>query len=234
MILMATHNVNFGSKTIEYQLEYQDRKTLGIKVFPDNSVQVLAPLDTRLNEIESKIKQKATWIFKQQNEFLSYLPKKEERKFISGETHLYLGRQYLLDIAVANKNGVKIQRGKLYISYKPKSNPKTVLDQWYKEKATIYFDKIVEESLLLFSKYNIQKPAVQIKKMQKRWGSCSFEGKIILNLELIKASKGSIEYVVIHELCHLIHHNHTKTFYDLQESIMPDWKKWKEKLERIM
>lgn len=234
MILMAKHIVNFGSKTIEYQLKFQDRKTLGIKVFPDNSVQVLAPLDSGLNEIEAKIKQKANWIFRQQNEFLSYLPKKEERKFISGETHLYLGRQYLLDIKVANKNEIKIQRGKLYISYKPKSNPKTVLDQWYKEKATIYFDKIVEESVLLFSKYNIQKPAVQIKKMQKRWGSCSVTGNIILNLELIKASKGSIEYVVIHELCHLIHHNHTKTFYDLQESIMPDWKKWKEKLEKIM
>lgn len=231
---MAKHIVNFGSKTIEYQLKFQDRKTLGIKVFPDNSVQVLAPLDSGLNEIEAKIKQKANWIFRQQNEFLSYLPKKEERKFISGETHLYLGRQYLLDIKVANKNEIKIQRGKLYISYKPKSNPKTVLDQWYKEKATIYFDKIVEESVLLFSKYNIQKPAVQIKKMQKRWGSCSVTGNIILNLELIKASKGSIEYVVIHELCHLIHHNHTKTFYDLQESIMPDWKKWKEKLEKIM
>lgn len=139
-----------------------------------------------------------------------------------------------MDIAVANKNEVKIQRGKLHLTHKPTVKPEKVLDQWYKEKAIIYFDKIVEESLLLFSRYNIQKPNIQIKKMQKRWGSCSVSGNITLNLELIKASKGSIEYVVIHELCHLIHHNHTKTFYDLQESIMPDWKKWKEKLEKIM
>lgn len=234
MIPMATHNLNFGSKTIEYQLDFQQRKTLGIKVFPDNSVHVLAPFDTEIGIIESKVKQKATWIFKQQREFLSYMPKKTERQFIGGETHLYLGRQYLLDIAITNKNEVKIQRGKLLITHKPTSNPQRVLDLWYKEKATLYFDKIVDESIMLFVKYNIEKPGIQIKKMQKRWGSCSIKGKIILNLELIKAPKGSIEYVVIHELCHLIHHNHTKAFYDLQERIMPDWKKWKTKLEKTL
>ena len=67
--------------------------------------------------------------------------------------------------------------------------------------------------------------------MAKRWGSCTPNGKIILNPELIKAPKGSIEYVIIHELCHLIHHNHTKAFYNLQQRMMPDWKKWKERLE---
>lgn len=67
--------------------------------------------------------------------------------------------------------------------------------------------------------------------MPTRWGSCTPKGKVILNPELIKAPKGIIEYVIIHELCHLIHHNHTKSLYDLQEKIMPDWKKWKERLE---
>ncbi|MNT33408.1 SprT-like family protein [compost metagenome] len=139
-----------------------------------------------------------------------------------------------MDISIANKNEVKIQRGKLLITHKLTSNPQRVLDLWYKEKATLYFDKIVDESLMLFVKYNIEKPGIQIKKMQKRWGSCSIKGKIILNLELIKAPKGSIEYVIIHELCHLIHHNHTKAFYDLQERTMHDWKKWKVKLEKSM
>jgi len=67
--------------------------------------------------------------------------------------------------------------------------------------------------------------------MAKRWGSCTKAGKIILNVELIKAPKGSIEYVIIHELCHLVQHNHTKAFFDLQNIMMPDWKKWKERLE---
>ena len=88
--------------------------------------------------------------------------------------------------------------------------------------------------LPLFKKYEIIKPELHIRSMEKRWGSCTPNGKIILNPELIKAPKGSIEYVIIHELCHLVHHNHTKSFYDLQEFMMPDWKKWKEKLEHSL
>mgnify|MGYP006324426245 CR=1 FL=1 len=99
------------------------------------------------------------------------------------------------------------------------------------EKAIEHFNSVLEEKINLFTKYDIEKPLVEIRSMSKRWGSCTVKGKVILNPELIKAPKGSIEYVMIHELCHLVHHNHTKAFYELQEKIMPDWKKWKTKLE---
>ena len=71
-------------------------------------------------------------------------------------------------------------------------------------------------------------------KLEKRWGSCTPKGKIILNPELIKAPKGCIEYVIIHELCHLIHHDHTQKFIDLQTKEMKDWEKWKMKLEKLL
>ena len=90
---------------------------------------------------------------------------------------------------------------------------------------------MVEEILPKFKKYKIQNPTLNIRPMSKRWGSCTPSGKIILNTELIKAPKGSIEYVIIHELTHLVHRNHTKSFFDLQNRIMPDWKKWKDRLE---
>jgi len=70
--------------------------------------------------------------------------------------------------------------------------------------------------------------------MKLRWGSCSANGNIILNPELIKAPKACIEYVIIHELCHLLHRNHTKAFFALQSRVMPDWEKWKNKLENFM
>jgi predicted metal-dependent hydrolase len=73
-----------------------------------------------------------------------------------------------------------------------------------------------------------------IRKMSKRWGSCTPGGRITLNLELIKAPKGSIEYVIIHELCHLVYHSHTKSFFDLQNHMLPDWKKWKNRLENLL
>jgi predicted metal-dependent hydrolase len=70
--------------------------------------------------------------------------------------------------------------------------------------------------------------------MPTRWGSCTPKGKIILNPELIKAPKGCIEYVIIHELCHLVHHDHTQKFIDLQTKEMQDWEKWKNKLEKLL
>ena len=70
--------------------------------------------------------------------------------------------------------------------------------------------------------------------MEKRWGSCTRNGKITLNPEMIKAPKACIEYVMVHELCHLVHHNHTRDFYDLQSRMFPDWQKWKDKLEKTL
>ncbi len=117
---------------------------------------------------------------------------------------------------------------------KENTSAKKLLTDWYREKAVIHFEDTLKKILPLFARYDISEPELQIRHMPTRWGSCTTKGKVILNPELIKAPKGSIEYVIIHELCHLIHHNHTKAFYELQESIMPDWKKWKERLENTL
>ena len=230
-MIVKTNNIKYGKKEISYELIFQDRKTLGIKVFTEGSVKVYAPSDTSNDKIEEKVKEKARWILKQQNEFLSYHPLTPARKYINGETHLYLGRQYILQSEVGQINQVKAYRGKLVVQHKSNTKVETVVKNWYREKAIEHFNSVLEEKINLFTKYDIEKPLVEIRSMSKRWGSCTVKGKVILNPELIKAPKGSIEYVMIHELCHLVHHNHTKAFYELQEKIMPDWKKWKTKLE---
>ena len=227
----STYVVKYGKKEIYYELIFQERKTLGIKVFPEGFIKVFAPLGTSLRKIEEKIKEKARWILKHQGEFLSYQPLTPARKYINGETHLYLGRQYMLFAEVAKKNEVKVYRGKLLVSHKAYTKVETVLKKWYKEKAKEYFSLVLKEKIFLFLKFAIAEPSLVIREMSKRWGSCTAKGKIILNPELIKAPKGSIEYVIIHELCHLVYYNHTKDFYNLQQRIMPDWVKWKDKLE---
>lgn len=224
-------DLQFGKYNIIYELSYRERKSLGIKVFPDCSVKVVAPLHTSPEKIRLKVLTKAPWIIKQQNEFLSFHPLTPKRKFINGETHLYLGRQYKLRIEAAEFNEVNLFRGRLIIYCMTKSNPEKIMRQWYQEKANLHFRELLEETFPRFEKYRVPFPQLIIRVMQKRWGSCTPNGKIILNPELIKAPKGSIEYVIIHELCHLVHHNHTKAFYNLQGKMMPDWEKWKERLE---
>jgi len=224
----------FGSKEINYELSFQDRKTLGIRVYPNCKVKVIAPFDTPDEKLYSKLREKAPWIIKQQLDFLSYHPLTPPRKYVNGETHLYLGRQFKLRIEKAAANEVKLFRGRLLVLKKENTSPKNLLTDWYREKAAIHFEDTLKKVLPLFMRYDISEPELQIRHMPTRWGSCTTKGKVILNPELIKAPKGSIEYVIIHELCHLIHHNHTKAFYELQESIMPDWKKWKERLENTL
>lgn len=230
------HQIHFGSKQIDFTLEYQNRRSLGIKVYPNSSVRVLAPANSLEKEVFQKVRAKGHWILKQIAHFDSFRPATPPRRYISGETHLYLGRQYKLKVIADTENVVKAYRGQLLV-YATDTSPKKVeiqLHQWYRQRALIIFDELLDELLPKFRKYKIAKPILSIRLMTKRWGSCTPGGKILLNLELIKAPKGSIEYVMIHELCHLVYHSHTKDFFDLQTRILPDCKKWKDRLEYIL
>ncbi len=226
-------NLIYGAKKIPFTLTYQNRKSLGIKVHPDTSVHVSAPEGTAEKEVMIKVKTKAPWIVKQIDRFNSFRPSTPPRRFINGETHLYLGRQYRLKIMPDTINIVKAYRGQIFMHSIDTSKDalEKQLQQWYRQRASIIFEEMLEDVLPKFRKYKIQNPTLVIRKMSKRWGSCTPGGKIILNTELIKAPKGSIEYVIVHELCHLVHRNHTKSFFDLLARILPDWEKWKNRLE---
>ena len=219
-----------------YELYYTDRKTLGIKVYPDTSVKVFAPIDTDLPIIEQHLKAKRKWIEKQQRSFRSYLPATPARQYIGGESFLYLGKQYMLKIEPSTAEEVKLYQGRLVVkTLNPEATHiKKLLQQWYIARATILFNKLFEEQFYLFKRFGLEKPILQIKKMEKRWGSCTPQQKIILNPELIKAPIVCINYVILHELCHLVHHNHSKAFYRLLENFMPDWQKYKQLLETKM
>ena len=236
-----TSTIQFGSKQIDFHLEYSNRKSLGITVKPDLSVQVKAPVDTSLEKVKEKLRKKAPWIIRQQSFFLYFHPKTPARKYISGETHHYLGRQYRLKIInykLRTKNEeVKLKGQFLEIYTRDKSNVKELVEAWYLSMAKDKFHKIAKP---LFEKFVIQYNLsfiiyhLSFRNMPTRWGSCTPKGKIILNPELIKAPKGCIEYVIIHELCHLVHHDHTQKFIDLQTKEMKDWEKWKMKLEKLL
>lgn len=231
---MSKQKIQFGSKEITFDLEYQERKSLGISVYPDKAVKVKAPLDAELEKIQAKVRKRAPWILKQQSYFLSFEPLTPPRKYISGESHLYMGRQYRLKIYPSNEEGVKLKRGYLEVYTKDKSKAKQLVRNWYRERAHLKFPEIAKKRIVRFKKHGVEPSKLVIKWMNKRWGSCTPKGKIILNVELMKAPKRCIEYVVVHELCHLIYPNHSAAFFELQAKEMGDWGKWKERLERVL
>ena len=110
---------------------------------------------------------------------------------------------------------------------------KCLLDQWYEKKAAEKFTEFFEQNWALL-KFSLDKPKLQIKRLKKRWGSTSRKGLLTLNVDLICAPKECIEYVIVHELCHLQCKNHNTQFYKLLGKIMPDWERRKLKLETAM
>ncbi|MCK9343932.1 MAG: M48 family metallopeptidase [Massilibacteroides sp.] len=228
------HVINYGATQIAFNLFYSTRKTMTIVVQPSGEVLVKVPENTSLEKIKEKVHKRAPWIIKQQGFFKSFGEKTPQRRFISGESHLYLGRSYLLRVTEGKPDSVKYKGRYFEIVCSSKSKAKSLMKDWYRSHAKIKFAAIAEPIIQHFMRYNVEPVEIVIQEMNNRWGSCTNKGKIILNTELIKAPRPCIEYVIIHEHCHLVQRNHTKAFYDLLAKEMPDWEKWKTKLEQLM
>lgn len=205
-----------------------------IKVHPDCRVVVSAPLNAANEEVLAAVKQRGRWIYQQLREFRQQQEHITPRQYISGESHLYLGKQYLLKVNVepSQPQGVKLLLGKLEVSVRSR-NPervKNLLAEWYKERAREVFARRLE-ALLEQALWVSERPPLRLLVMQTQWGSCSSNGRITLNPNLVKAPRDCIDYVILHELCHLAEHNHSERFYRLMNQVMPGWDSVKERLD---
>ncbi|MDO4931729.1 MAG: SprT family zinc-dependent metalloprotease [Prevotellaceae bacterium] len=226
--------IEYGSTVIEYDMEFVNRKSLGIWVHPDGSISVKVPTSATLEQVRQKIHKKAGWIIQQKHFFESFDIQMKERRYISGESHLYLGRQYMLRVIESDRNAVHYQNNILEIECRHKRDAGIILQTWYRQRASTKFLEYAAPIIERFSIYNVKPQNIHIRNMEKRWGYCTINCDIYLNPGLIRAPRGCIEYVITHEMCHLVHRNHTKEFYALLTKEMPHWEKWKNKLERIM
>lgn len=235
--MTTRYTLQYGTTTIEYSLGYAPRRTLSITVHPNCAITVVAPEGSTLASVEDRLKRRSKWIVKQQREFEKYLPTLPPRQYVSGETHLYLGKQYRLKIVESACSSIKLTRGWFTIETPHptrKEEIKRLLDAWYRNKAKLVFAQQMTTCLKVTKVLGIaQVPSLQIRAMPKRWGSCTNSGTILLNPRLIQVRKDLIDYVIIHELCHLQEHNHSNAYYKLLDRAMPDWEKRRAELNRI-
>ena len=227
-------HIQYGATIIDYVIEFAQRKTLSICVNPDSSVCLRAPIDATLEQIQQKVHKRASWILKQKRFFESFGTSTTKRQYISGESHLYLGRQYMLRVKESNVNAVHYQNNIIEIECRHKKDAGILLQTWYRQRANVKFQEYAQPIIEQFSIYGVKPQSLSIKKMDKRWGYCTIDGHITLNPRLICAPRCCIEYVITHELCHLIYRSHNKEFYALLTKEMPHWEKWKIKLERLL
>jgi predicted metal-dependent hydrolase len=225
--------IQFGRLKIPYSLTFSARKHLKISVFPDAFVDVDAPENRSIAEVERALKKRARWIIRQQAHFERFQPLPAPRRYVSGETHRYLGRQYRLRIRQGSSLEVKLVGRFLWVSIAPRSEPvliATAVQSWYREHAGAVFERRLKVCYERAKQYDLPLPILRIRKMKTRWGSCGKNDTIILNPELIRLPTPCIDYVITHELCHLRVHNHNRDFYALLARCMPDWMSRRERL----
>lgn len=234
---MEKYEIIHGDKKIEFNLIRKNVKNINLNVKPNMTVEISAGKHIPLDDLKKFVKRKATWILKNIEYFKkSQSEQKFDREYINGETYKYLGRQYRLKVVESVSEGIICQKGFLILKIKDKSNIKrkeNILSNWYRSRAEIIFNEVLNNIYISLEKYKIQKPKIQIRSMKARWGSCiEKKGIILLNFDLIDAPKFCIEYVILHELIHFKYRNHDIKFYDLITALMPDWERRKDILDK--
>ena len=145
----------------------------------------------------------------------------------------HLGRQYRLKVIKNHPHVVKLARGYLYV-YTPKPHDRPQIQQlveaWYTAQAQRVFPERLRAMLPRFAHLGVSEPELVVKLLDARWGSCTGSGTITLNVRLMQVPKPFIDYVITHELCHLVEHNHGKRFYQLLDRMLPDWRERRQEL----
>ena len=232
------HHVVYGGQRIDFSIVRRRRTTLEIAVEPDASVVVAAPLDAPLAAIMEKVRKRAGWVRRQQRFFSQFMPRTPERRYLAGETHLYLGRQYRLKVVRRGRPGVEMVRGFIIVHTHEPDRPEVtrrLVEGWYRKQARAKFAERLEASLARFPDPESFRPVgLIVRRMEKRWGSLSPSGRLLLNHRLIEAPVDTIDYVIAHELCHMAEPHHGVAFYQLLDRVMPDWAGRKGRLEERM
>ena len=228
----------YGDKVIYYSREHRavDNGKLLIKVHDDGRVVAHAPLFISEEEVKAAMVKRVRWVWKQLEQIRGSLVRVSPRQYLSGESHFYLGRRYLLKVVVDDlvKPQVKLLRGRFeVITHEPSSlgQVKELLNNWYLRRAKDVFEKRLC-ALLPKTPWVDEMPRIRLQQMKKQWGSCSVDGVLTLNTCLVKASRDCIDYVILHELCHISEHNHSESFYRLLRATMPGWEVHKAYLDQ--
>lgn len=216
---------NYGTTNIKFDVIYKDRKRLEIAVEPPDIITVTAPIGATEEQILAKVKSRANWIIKKLYSFkhMYYIP--INREYVNGESFLYLGRNYsmqLIQDEAVNKPDVKLFRGKFIVTVPEKDEIiiRKAMEQWYRDKA----QEVIKERIKYYQRFFNMKPTcVKVKEQKKRWGSCTAKNELLFNWRAIMAKADALDYIIVHEMCHMYHKDHSKEFWAMVASVLPDY-----------
>jgi len=222
---------------IEVVVLYKPVKNLHLNVLPpDGRVRVTAPQNMNDDAIRTFLATRISWIKTMQAKFKGQ-ERQTPREYVSGETYYFFGKKYKLEVIERDaKPNIEI-KGKttIFLEVRPKTillKREEIMQQWYRDQLHQFLEKVIDK---WEKKISIKASGWSIRRMKTRWGTCNHKKKnILFNLELAKKPENCIEYVVLHELLHLIEEKHSKKFTALLDKYMPKWESEKEELNRLI
>ena len=224
-----------GGIELPLDLGFSARRTLGISVTPDLRVVVQAPSGSEPAAVEARVKRRADWVIRQVRYFEQFQPMPIPREYVSGESHLYLGRQYRLKVRRGPAE-VKLLAGCFWVTLRPPF-PALLIERllygWYRARAEAVFARRLQRVLSEMPELRKGELAYSVRRMRTRWGSCSPDGRLTFNIELVKAPLSCVDYVLVHELAHRLIPNHGRAFYGLLRRCLPDWRERRERLNHV-
>ena len=236
---MTSFVLAYGDQRIPYQVTFDDKRSsrVAIHVNPDGSVSVDAPHGFDDASIRDAVQKRARWVanhVKDAHERYAHVRPKE---YVSGEQVLYLGRRYMLKVlpVSGNPSAVRLKGNRLEVEVRSggADDTKSRVRAWYRVKGRDYFARRLD-TLSASLPWITKRPTFRLLEMQRQWGSCAPSGEIILNPHLIKAPRACIDYVLVHELAHLKHHDHGREFWKLIDAHAGDWRKAKHHLDGLV
>jgi predicted metal-dependent hydrolase len=214
-------------KDLKVSIFFRNRKTLKLEIVDKNHIRVTAPEKTSMNHIFKFIDKNEKWIYEK------FLLKRYIKSISQENTKLlFFGEEFSVKIITNEKERVYIKDKTIIVNGKDKNQEriKFLLKEWYRYHTKRYVETRINDfshKLKLFPGH------IRIKDVKTRWGSCSSKGNLNFNLRLAMAPRRVIDYVIIHEMCHLVHLNHSKEFWSLVGKILPDYKEYEKQLKEI-
>jgi predicted metal-dependent hydrolase len=219
-------SLSYKGNDLEVLIIFSKRKTLALYVYRDSRIELRVPNRSTYREIDDFLSSKSEWILRKKAHFDS-LPRPVIPAYTDGSGHAYLGRVHRLILVRHHARSVERISDSLLLKLPDPDNEdkvRVLLESWYREKALQAFPDRLVRCHQQISHLGVPLPHLKVRKMKARWGSCSRSAEICLNSLLIQQPEAAIDYVIVHELCHLLEFSHSKSFYQLLADVMPDWK----------
>ena len=224
-------------RKITYCLEYKNVKNLNLRIRKDGSVYVSANLQIQPSQVDEFVQSKGRYVLNAIDRFeelKQYKP--QPKQYVSGETFYIQGRGLRLVVSQGDKEHIVSDGVYIFLHVKDTTDfqkKHRLVTKFLDQECKKVFGEVLNEMYPAFRKYGVALPSLRIRDMETRWGSCLVKKRIVtLNKRLLEAPRNCIEYVVMHELCHFIHPNHSKNFYSFLTMLMPDWKERKVALDK--